>query len=146
MKWTFVFRSNPYIASRIKVTFWWISPSLSNLPFLLKCKTFTNIYIPSFIIRIQPNSPARSKGVQVRHKSIFPIRRYFRGTKKNWWSFWAALQSIWAAKDDRSSSERTHIFPDRHLSFENLLTGLFYRMIIMRRYKTTDLVRWAIRS
>ena len=47
--------------------------------------------------------------------------------------------------DDRSSSERTHIFPDRHLSFENLLTGLFYRMIIMIRNIRNDPVSWAIR-
>ena len=39
---TFVFYSNPHIASCRKVAFWWISPSLSNLAFVLKCKKLSS--------------------------------------------------------------------------------------------------------
>ena len=54
----------------------------------------------------------------------FPIRRYFRGTKKNWWSFWAAPQSIWAAKNlsgQLSNSMIDRCQTDTYLSKETLI-------------------------
>ena len=45
-----VFYLNPHIASCWKVTFWWISPSLSNLAFVLKYKNIIRISFQSWEI------------------------------------------------------------------------------------------------